>query len=283
MNPFLTRPSSAGSPADPHRMSGDMSRLCVEDANLFAKYKQGRLARNVCLTSCDQLSFDVESGELRKHSDTLADMAETAIHKSGSRLVFEEVTSHTLKLLVEAMYGQSMKQTCSISDVAALSSFGHKYGMDQMEAILCEVLVTLDPVDFSATAESVRSCQTVPVEFTNLQDGVFQYMMRGHEHIPTVTIAEVIKPRHVNQWLQQMGDSTYSTQSEWLKGYELLSKLQGITQQVTHACTCTGDASATLVQVFPFAVINKKVFHCSMKACCWLPPHLRCLWLHRAC
>ncbi|KAL3146205.1 hypothetical protein ABBQ32_002908 [Trebouxia sp. C0010 RCD-2024] len=234
-----------------------MSRLCVKDAHLFAKYKQGRLTTNVCLISCDQLSFDVESGELRKHSDTLADMAETAINTSGSRLVFEEVTSHTLKLLVEAMYGQSMKQTCSISDVAALSSFGHKYGMDQMEAILCEVLVTLDPVDFSATAESVTSCQAVPVEFTNVQDGVFQYMLRGYKHIHTDIIAEVIKPKHVNQWLQQMGDST---QSESLKGRKLLSKLQGITQQVIHACTCTGDASATLLQVFSFAVINKDVF-----------------------
>ena len=124
-----------------------MSRLCVEDANLFAKYKQGRLATIVCLISCDQLSFSVESGELRKHSDTLADMAETAISKSGSELVFEEGPSHTLELLVEAMYGKSMKQTCSISDMAALSSFGHKYEMDQMESIMCEVLATLNPVD----------------------------------------------------------------------------------------------------------------------------------------
>ena len=180
-----------------------MSRLCCADPHLYLRYQQGLLETDVCLKLASALNegYPVSSGLLQTYSEPLGEMAKTATSTS-SDVVFpvEDVSSRTLGLFVGIMYGRSLQQACTICDVLDLSWFGHRYNIQAMQPALCQFFLAQDSDNvYQLFTNAVKLYETVPVDFEDLQDVLFNHIMRVH-----TSIVIKIQPRHVNLWLKYL-------------------------------------------------------------------------------
>lgn len=177
-----------------------MSRLNVEDEALYARYRQGELDSDldICLKAASsEEGVKVSKVTLNELSALLGDMAHAAIQSGNNALTIEELSHEQLKCLAAAMYGKSLKDMFSLSDVPALSRFAHKYNIPMEKTIQNFVPARFEKSQAEAMLQLYSS---VPGELVDLQENILRRILLNYDKVEKAEerLATIILPRHLN-------------------------------------------------------------------------------------
>ncbi len=178
-----------------------MSGLYGSNDVMYARYKQGELDSdlNVCLRANNsEQGSRVSRAALNAHSAELGRLADVAVKCDNGVLFINDLSPSQLDNLAAALYGKSLKDTCSLEDIQAFSHFGSDLAFSGMETALIEIL----KCKAVAGKERLPALYSIiPSDYLCLQDAAFECIMKYSQTKP---FARVILPRHVNLWLEEL-------------------------------------------------------------------------------
>ena len=182
-------------------LSGRLS----QDTALYARYQKGDLDSdlNISLkTSSLEQGVKVSKSALIELSALLGDMA---AHAAESVLFIQELSGEQLKRLAAAIYGKPLRDTCSVTDVHALSHFAHKYDVPSLEPAIATLMPSL--YEASQAEELLKLYRSVPEECSLLQEEILECILRDYVRMDNPAERLAILPKHLNRVLWQLEDS----------------------------------------------------------------------------